>query len=349
MQPGPAALGSALGPGIGRSRVQGAKRTACSRRGLRREAPLVRAHDGSRAAPAERAPHDGVRQHTHRMELFPFAMCVCCKTGPCASRRGRRRVGCVCLRITAWDAVVAGPLDFRRGLGRTGARMGGPLIRSEPTTGVVRPPQRTHHTTGYDNTHIAWNPTRLQCAPVERPHLAHQERGRRSAQDTRLGNTAWDVFVFVSLRGMRLCSYHCVGRRRRRTARLPSRARMDGVYEPSARAERLLRGRRLGLRACARGSYALCSRPGFGWVGWAVGRGPAGLRRGLCWGRLCSLETRPAGIEPATFALGKRCSIQLSYERIVPQRQSHKYRARAHLAYHQRSTPEDLLRWKLES
>jgi len=33
----------------------------------------------------------------------------------------------------------------------------------------------------------------------------------------------------------------------------------------------------------------------------------------------------------------------------VPQRQSHKYRARAHLAYHQRSTPEDLLRWKLES
>ena len=25
--------------------------------------------------------------------------------------------------------------------------------------------------------------------------------------------------------------------------------------------------------------------------------------------------TRPAGFEPATFALGKRCSIQLSYER----------------------------------
>jgi hypothetical protein len=41
--------------------------------------------------------------------------------------------------------------------------------------------------------------------------------------------------------------------------------------------------------------------------------------------RVVNSITRPAGFEPATFALGKRCSIQLSYERqrgdcIVPHR-----------------------------
>ena len=45
-------------------------------------------------------------------------------------------VGCDCVHITVWDAVVAGPLDFRRGLRWTG--LGWVVLLSEPTTEVVR-------------------------------------------------------------------------------------------------------------------------------------------------------------------------------------------------------------------